>query len=256
VIAAAGVASRRESEALIAAGRVTVDGAVAGLGDRADPLTARIEIDGVPLRARLALLHLALHKPVGVTSTVRDPHARRTVIDLVPPEHRAARVYPVGRLDLDSEGLLLLTNDGEWSDAVLHPRHGVEREYAVGLERALAGDAAAALQNGIELEEGVAQVVHVRPQTDLETRRLLELLDPPAPRLHWYRVTLAQGWKRQIRRMLAAVGTPVVRLVRVRIGPVRVDGLRTGQVRSLTGAEVRGLAAPARASARVGLPDR
>ena len=249
VLAAAGRASRREGDALIAAGRVTVNGAVAHLGDRVDPATARIAVDGVPIGARSALVHVALHKPLGVTSTVRDPHARRTVIDLVPPDLRSARIYPVGRLDLDSEGLLLLTNDGAWSDAVLHPRHGVEREYAVGVERPLGGEAVLALRTGIELEEGSATVVHLRPQTDVETRRLLELLDPRPPHLHWYRVTLAQGWKRQIRRMLAAVGTPVVRLIRVRIGSIRLDGLPAGRLRPLTAPEVRALAAAGRAGA-------
>ncbi|MBM4409475.1 MAG: rRNA pseudouridine synthase, partial [Chloroflexi bacterium] len=226
---------------------VTVDGEVAHLGDRVDVATVRIALDGVPIGARSALVHFALHKPLGVTSTVRDPHARRTVIDLVPPDLRAARIYPVGRLDLDSEGLLLLTNDGAWSDAVLHPRHGVEREYAVGVERELTGEAVLALRTGIALEEGIATVVHIRPQTAVETRRLHELLDPRPARLHWYRVTLAQGWKRQIRRMLASVGTPVVRLVRVRIGSIRLEGLPTGRLRPLTAPEVRSLASAGRA---------
>ena len=241
VLAAAGVASRRAAEALIEAGRVRVDGRVATLGERADPATARIEVDGAPIAARPSLVHLAMHKPVGVTSTVRDPHAQRTVVDLLPPALRSARIYPVGRLDRDSEGLLLLTNDGAWSEAVLHPRHGVEREYAVGLASPLGGDVAAALRTGIDLEEGTARVLQLRPQTDVETRRLVELLDPRPPRLQWYRVTLGQGWKRQIRRMLAAVGVPVVRLARVRMGPVRLDDLRAGQTRPLTGREVRAL---------------
>ena len=242
-MAAAGVASRRESEALIAAGRVSVDGAVAQVGDRVDPERSVIVVDGVVVASRPpAAIHLALHKPLGVTSTVRDPHAARTVIDLLPAPFRGTRVYPVGRLDRDSEGLLLLTNDGGWSDAVLHPRHGVEREYAVGLDQPLAGDAAAALRRGIELEEGVAQVAHLRPATAIETRRLLEDITPPPGRLAWYRVTLAQGWKRQVRRMFAAVGTPVSRLVRVRIGAIRLDGLRSGQTRELSSTEVRALA--------------
>ena len=222
MIAAAGVASRRESEALIAAGRVTVDGAVAGLGDRADPATARIAIDGVPLRARLALLHLALHKPVGVTSTVRDPHARRTVIDLVRSRSIAPRASTRSGASTSTPRVCCCSRTTASGPMPSCTRATVSSASTPSASSApLAGDAAAALRSGIELEEGLAQVVHVRPQTDLETRRLLELLDPPAPRLHWYRVTLAQGWKRQIRRMLAAVGTPVVRLVRVRIGPVR-----------------------------------
>lgn len=243
LIAAAGLASRREAERLIEGGRVTVDGRIAQLGDRADAASSRIAVDGVPLPSPARHVHLVLHKPVGVTSTVRDRHAAQTVIDLLPPEHRAARIYPVGRLDRDSEGLLLLTNDGEWSEAVLHPRHGVEREYAVGLHRPLTGEQAAVLRAGIALDEGTARVLQLRPQTETETRRLVELLRPRPPRLAWYRVTLAQGWKRQIRRMFGAVDAPVARLVRVRLGPVRLDDLPTGEVRPLSGREVRALAA-------------
>jgi len=244
ILAAAGVASRRGSEALIAAGRVTVDGRVATLGEQVDPTVARIAVDGRPIEARPTLLHLALHKPVGVTSTVRDSHAERTVIDLVPPQLRVGtRLYPVGRLDLDSEGLLLLTNDGGWAERVLHPRHQVEREYAIGVGATLEQDQGQALVDGIELDEGLAQVGHLRAATPVETRRLLELLSPAAPRLIWYRGTLEQGWKRQLRRMFAAVGVPIERLIRVRIGTVRLDGLRSGDVRPLTGVEVRSLGA-------------
>jgi 23S rRNA pseudouridine2605 synthase len=244
VLAAAGVASRRGSEALIAAGRVTVDGVVATIGQSVDAGTVRIAVDGKPLRAETRRLHLVLHKPAGVTSTVRDRHADRTVVDLVPRDLAAAagRLYPVGRLDRDTEGLLLLTNDGAWSEQILHPRHGVEREYAIGLAAPLADDQRRALEEGIGLEEGLATVEHLRPATAVETRRLEEVLDPAPPRLAWYRGTLHQGWKRQLRRMFAAVGAPVERLVRVRIGTVRLDGLRSGEVRELTGADARRLA--------------
>ena len=244
ILAAAGVASRRGSETLIAAGRVTVDGRPATLGEQVDPTVAQIAVDGRPIEARPTLLHLALHKPIGVTSTVRDSHAERTVIDLVPPALRVGtRLYPVGRLDLDSEGLLLLTNDGGWAERVLHPRHQVEREYAIGVGVALEQDQGQALVDGIDLDEGLGQVGHLRAATAIETRRLLGLLNPAAPRLVWYRGTLEQGWKRQLRRMFAAVGVPIERLIRVRIGTVRLDGLRTGDVRPLTGAEVRSLGA-------------
>ena len=134
VLAAAGVASRRGADALVAAGRVTVDGRAAALGEKVDPATQAIAVDGRPLRTPDARpLYLALHKPAGVTSTVRDRHAERTVVDLVPADlARGGRLYPVGRLDQDSEGLILLTNDGDWAEHVLHPRYEVEREYAVG----------------------------------------------------------------------------------------------------------------------------
>ncbi|HEX7471989.1 MAG TPA: pseudouridine synthase [Candidatus Limnocylindrales bacterium] len=247
VLAAAGVASRRASEALIAAGRVTVDGQTATLGQAVDPATARIEVDGrlvAPL-GPAAPVHLLLHKPAGVTSTVRDRHAARTVLDLVPrsfvPE--AGRLYPVGRLDQDSDGLLLITNDGPWAERVLHPRFGVEREYAVGIRAPLDAARARALGEGIALEEGLGVLHHLREATAPETHRLDELLSPTPPPLVWYRATLRQGWKRQIRRMFAAVGLPVERLVRVRIGPVRLEKLRSGAVRALSAQEVRALGA-------------
>ena len=247
VLAAAGVASRRGADALVAAGRVTVDGRAAVLGERVDPGRSVVVVDGRPIGARQAPVHLALHKPAGVTATVADRHAARTVLDLVPTGLVApgTRLYPVGRLDRDSEGLLLLTNDGAWADRVIHPRHGVEREYAVALARPLPAAAVEALAAGIPLEEGLARAVAVRRQTRTETARLAIVLDPPPePGLAWYRLILAQGWKRQVRRMLAAVGAPVARLVRVRIGTVRLGGLASGTVRALTPAEVGRLATP------------
>jgi 23S rRNA pseudouridine2605 synthase len=243
VLAAAGVASRRGAESMIAAGRVTVDGRVATLGTHADPDRSIIAVDGRVIGAAAAHAYLLLHKPPGVTSTTRDRHASSTVLDLVPtalvPD--GARIYPVGRLDQDSEGLLLLTNDGDWADRVLHPRNGVEREYALGLDRPLERDQVDALQKGIRLEEGVATLGGPRPMTSVEVQRLVGLMRPPPRDLVWYRATLTQGWKRQLRRMFGAVGAPVDRLVRVRIGPVGVDGLRSGSVRPLTAPEVRGL---------------
>jgi 23S rRNA pseudouridine2605 synthase len=243
VLAAAGVASRRGAESMIAAGRVTVDGRVATLGAQADPDRAVIAVDGRVIGAAAAHAYLLLHKPPGVTSTTRDRHASSTVLDLVPtalvPD--GARLYPVGRLDQDSEGLLLLTNDGEWADRVLHPRNGVEREYALGLDRPLERDQVDALQRGIRLEEGLATLGGPRPMTSVEVQRLTALMRPPPRDLVWYRATLTQGWKRQLRRMFGAVGAPVDRLVRVRIGPVRIDGLRSGSVRPLKAPEVRGL---------------
>ncbi|HKG55678.1 MAG TPA: pseudouridine synthase [Candidatus Limnocylindrales bacterium] len=261
VLAAAGVASRRASEQLIAAGRVTVDGRAATLGQQVDPMTARIEVDGRPIGAAAAHTYLALHKPGGVASTVRDRHAETTVLDLVPtallPD--AGRLYPVGRLDQDSEGLLLLTNDGDWAERVLHPRFGVEREYAVGVVARLDDDQAAALGAGIDLDEGLAQLAQpLRLATGTEVKRLNEVIDPAPPvRLTWYRAVLAQGWKRQLRRMFAAVGAPVERLVRVRIGPLRLDDLPSGRVRRLTSAEVRSLGAgPATVAAAPARPPR
>lgn len=249
LLAAAGIASRRGADVLIAAGRVTLDGRVAALGAKADPALAAIAVDGRPIDVAATLgaptIHLALHKPAGVTSTVADRHADRTVLDLVPARYLPAgvRLYPVGRLDRDSEGLLLLTNDGAWTDRVLHPRHGVEREYAVALELPLEVEQRTALAAGIALEEGIARLGGLRPATRTETTTLARLLDPrPAPALTWYRATIAQGWKRQLRRMFGAVGAPVARLVRVRVGSLRLD-LAAGAIRPMTAAEVRRLGA-------------
>jgi len=256
VLAAAGVASRRASEVLIANGRVTVDGKPARLGMQVDPDKAVIAVDGRVIGAAALPEYLLLHKPGGVTSTVRDRHASKTVLDMIPtamlPE--GARLYPVGRLDQDSEGLLVLTNDGAWADRVLHPRHGIEREYAIGLRARLTPEQVKAIKAGIPLEEGLATLTGLRPTTEIETRRLIELIAPPPGELVWYRAILAQGWKRQLRRMFGVVGAPVERLVRVRMGPVRLDDLPSGRARRLRGPEVRGLGAGAgvsRAGARV-----
>ena len=245
VLAQAGVASRRGSDELIAAGRVMVDGRRAELGERVDPATQRLAVDGRPVGVReSARVYLAVHKPAGVTATVSDRHAVHTVIDLVPRDlSRGARLYPVGRLDQDSEGLILLTDDGDWAEHVLHPRYQVEREYAVGIARPLTAEQAEALGAGVELEEGVATVTGLRAQTRTEDRRLGEILHPsPDPSLVWIRVTIHQGWKRQLRRMFGGVGAPVRRLVRVRIGPLRLDPMATGDVRPLSATEVRRLA--------------
>lgn len=245
LLAAAGVASRRASESLIEAGRVRVDGRVARLGDRADPVTARIEVDGTPVGIGSARAYLALHKPPGVTSTTRDRHAVTTVLDLVPtalvPD--GTRLFPVGRLDRESDGLILLTNDGDWADRVLHPRYGVEREYGVGLASLLLPEQAEALGQGIPLDEGLATLSRpLRRASRTEVAAMVGGLDPaPDPGLAWYLATLRQGWKRQLRRMFAAVDAPILRLVRVRIGPVRLGPLRSGEVRALKRPEIDAL---------------
>jgi 23S rRNA pseudouridine2605 synthase len=238
-LADAGVSSRRAAEGLIAAGRVTVNGERAAIGVRVDPGRDRVEVDGQPLPAPPARIYLAIWKPAGVTSTVADRHAARSVLDLLPDSIVApsGRLYPVGRLDRDSEGLLLLTNDGAWTDLVLHPSHGVEREYAVGVARPLALDQADALRRGIQLEEGVASLIRLRPASRTETLTLLAAAGEGPDAAAWYRVTLGHGWKRQVRRMFDAVDAPVVRLIRVRIGTLGLRGLRVGGVRQLEPSE-------------------
>ena len=248
-LADAGVASRRAAEVLIAAGRVTVDGSPASVGQRVDPERQAVAVDGRPIGAAARHVHLALDKPIGVTSTVSDRHAEQTVLQLVPPDlrRRAGRLFPVGRLDRDSEGLILLTNDGDWGQRLSHPSFGVEREYAVGLARPLSQPELDTLRGGIPLDEGLARVVGLRDATAPETAKLRGATELGPQGLTWYRVTLAQGWRRQLRRMFAAVGVPVARLVRVRIGTLRLDGMHVGEVRELTAAERDrlGRAAPA-----------
>jgi 23S rRNA pseudouridine2605 synthase len=248
IIASAGIASRRGAEDLIRAGRVTVDGRPAIIGESVDPTMQRVMIDGAPLpEADERRAYWILNKPAGVVSTVRDRHAVRTVMELLPPNaRREARLYPVGRLDEESEGLLLFTNDGAWADLILHPRYGVEREYMVGLDRSLRKPQKLELRQGIELEEGLARLDMLEDATPAQVRNLLELLEPPHPGLRWYRVVLAQGWKRQIRRMFDAVEAPVRRLVRVRVGNLKLTDLAPGQARPLIRRDVSQLASCAR----------
>jgi 23S rRNA pseudouridine2605 synthase len=180
-----------------------------------------------------------------VTSTTQDRHAATTVLDLVPtalvPD--GTRLYPVGRLDQDSEGLLLLTNDGDWAERVLHPRFGVAREYAVGLAVPLDREQERLLEAGIPLDEGRARLAAPLRRLPLDqVADLVRVLQPAAdPRLTWYRATLRQGWKRQLRRMFGAAGAPIERLVRISIGPVRLGDLRSGRARRVTQREIAAL---------------
>lgn len=249
VIAEAGIASRRGGDDLVRAGRVTVDGRQAILGEQVDPGMQRVEVDGAPLPAATGpKSYWVLNKPAGVVSTVRDRHAERTVMEFLPRDARhGARLYPVGRLDEESEGILLFTDDGAWAHLLLHPRYGVEREYMVGLDRSVNKAQKTALRTGIEVEEGLARLDHLDDVTPAQVRNLMLLLEPPHPELRWYRVVLAQGWKRQIRRMFDAVGMPVRRLVRVRVGSLKLKDLPAGQARRLTRPEVSLLASSARA---------
>lgn len=248
ILAGAGVASRRASDALVAEGRVRIDGRIAAIGERVDPLTAVIEVDGVTVGIGVARAYIALHKPVGVTSTTADAHATTTVLDLVPtalaPD--GTRLYPVGRLDQDSEGLIFLTNDGDWADRVLHPRFGVARVYALGLAAPLDAEQGRLLAAGISLDEGRAHLAGpLEVLTPAQVAALEHVIRPaPAPGLVWYRATLRQGWKRQLRRMFGAVGAPIERLVRIAIGPVELGDLRSGRARRLSPRDVAAVGAP------------
>ena len=224
-LARAGLGSRRACEDLIREGRVTVNGRVATLGDRVNPQADRVEIDGARIPLNPELRYLALHKPPGVVTTARDPQGRPDVSRYYP---EGVRVFPVGRLDRETEGLLLLTNDGELANRLMHPRYGVEREYLAEVEgRPTDGDLAE-LRRGVELEDGPARAASARRVGGAGERGAV-------------RIVMTEGRKREVRRLLEAVGLPVRRLIRVRVGPIRLGRLRPGQVRELDPGEVRDL---------------
>ena len=221
VLARVGIGSRRVCEDLIAEGRVLVDGEVAVLGRRIDVETVLIEVDGAPVGVRPDLVHYLLNKPAGVVTTADDPQGRPTVVGMVPTE---PRVFPVGRLDLDTEGLLLLTNDGELTHRLTHPSFGVEKEYMAEVLGEPSRGALRRLREGIELDDGTTAPARAA------------LLDPSVLRL-----TIHEGRNRQVRRMCEAIGHPVVRLIRTRIGPLADRSLAPGAWRELTGDELRSL---------------
>jgi 23S rRNA pseudouridine2605 synthase len=225
ILAAAGVASRRASEDLIRAGRVTVNGTVATLGESADADRDSIALDGKAIQ-REPLEYWILHKPRGVLTTVSDPQGRSTVVELV--RESKVRLFPVGRLDLMSEGLVLLTNDGPLAHSLLHPSFGEEREYRVTVRGSLDRSALRLISDGFELEDGLTAPAGVGSvRFDRETRTTSLAL------------TLVEGRKRQIRRMMSALGHPVVRLVRIRMGPLELGQLASGKARPLRSRERR-----------------
>ena len=221
VLARTGFGSRRVCENLIADGRVRVNGEVAGLGRRVEVETDRVEVDGVPIGVREGLVYYLLNKQLGVVTTASDPQGRPTVVEQVPGE---PRVFPVGRLDADTEGLLLLTNDGDLAHRLTHPSFGVEKEYLAEVEGTPAPGAVRRLREGVELDDGVTSPARVA------------LVAP-----NCLRIVIHEGRNRQVRRMCEAVGHPVVRLVRTRVGVLVDRGLAPGAWRPLETAEVRAL---------------
>ncbi len=221
-LAHAGVASRRGAEQLIAAGRVTVDGAtVTDPARDVDEHTA-VAFDGEPVKGAEPRVVYALHKPAGVVSTASDTHGRRTVVDLVNSDRR---LYPVGRLDADSTGLILLTNDGELANRLTHPRYEVPKTYRASLGGpAITDRALKALREGVQLDDGITAPARVRRLTP-----------------HQLELTIHEGRNRQVRRMCEAVGRPVRQLVRIRFGPLELAELRPGKARRLTAAELQAL---------------
>jgi 23S rRNA pseudouridine2605 synthase len=221
VLAKSGLGSRRTCEQLIVDGRVRVNGAPARLGQRADGAHDHIEVDGIPLPVREGLAYYLLNKPVGVVCSAADPQGRQTVLDLLP---EAPRVFPVGRLDITSEGLLVVTNDGELAFQLTHPSFGVTKEYVVEVEGKFSKDAVGQLRRGVQLEDGLtapAKVSQLAPNSA--------------------RISIHEGRNRQVRRMCEAVGSPVRRLVRTRIGPISDPALGPGEWRNLSVREVRDL---------------
>jgi 23S rRNA pseudouridine2605 synthase len=221
VLARIGIGSRRVCEDLIADGAVTVNGEVAELGRRIDVDADEVAVNGVIIGVRPGLVHLLLHKPVGVVTTADDPHGRPTVLELVPDE---PRVFPVGRLDMDTEGLLLLTNDGDLAHRLTHPSFGVEKEYVAHVDGEPTRGELRLLREGIELEDGMTAPAKAA------------LVGPGVLRL-----TIHEGRNRQVRRMCEAIGHPVKRLIRTRIGPLADRKLKSGQWRPLTPDELRAL---------------
>lgn len=208
---------------------MTVDGALAHLGQKVDVATARVSVDGIPLPVRPDLVYRLLNKPAGVVSTADDPQGRRTVVDLV---EAPTRVYPVGRLDADSEGLLVVTNDGDLTERMTHPRYGVTKTYLARVGGVPSRTALRALVDGVELDDGPASAVSARVLDTHGGEALVEIV-------------MIEGRNREVRRMCDVIGHPVLRLVRTAIGPLRDRDLKPGEWRDLTVDEVRGLYAAA-----------
>ena len=225
VLAQAGLGSRRACEALIEAGRVEVNGETAALGRRVDPEHDRVTLDGVTIPVRPGLVYYLLNKPPRVVTTAQDPEGRPTVIDLVPAE---PRVFPVGRLDWDTEGVLLLTNDGPLAHSLTHPSRGVPKTYLAEVSGVPGRAALRRLREGVDLDDGRTAPAKARLAQATPTGAALEIV-------------IHEGRNRQVRRMCEAVGHPVRRLVRTRFGPLRDQRLAPGQWRPLTQAEIRAL---------------
>jgi 23S rRNA pseudouridine2605 synthase len=224
-LARAGFGSRRACEEVIAAGRVEINGRVATLGDRLDPTVDEVRVDGSKVNVDPELRTFALHKPRGVTTTMRDPHAERDLTGFLP---KGVHVFPVGRLDRDTEGLLLLTNDGSLAHRLTHPRYAIEKEYLAEVGRPPSQRQLARLRRGVELDDGTARAVDARSAGGGGGRGGVRLV-------------MIEGRKREVRRMLDAVELPVRRLVRVRVGPIRLGKLGPGEVRELGPEDVRAL---------------
>jgi pseudouridine synthase len=233
ILSAAGVASRRTAETLITQGRVSVNGStVTALGTKADPATDDIRVDGRRVKPPARLRYILLNKPRGYITSRSDPQQRPTVIDLLAAGGVRDYVYPVGRLDYDSEGLLLLTSDGDLAARLTHPRHGVEREYEVRVRGVPEPRLIQRLSRGIVMDGRKSAPARAR---------LLRTIEGTAGPQGLLSLVIREGRNRQVRKMCDAIGHPVVRLRRVRIGPIVDDRLKPGEFRELSDRELRGL---------------
>ena len=234
ILARAGYGSRRACEKMIEDGRITLDGKIVQLGDKADGETQRIYVDGVPIAKTQAYAYILLHKPRGYISTTNDPQGRRTVLDLVNlPQAKSSRssqvrLYPVGRLDADSEGLLLLTNDGPLTQMLTHPSYEHPRVYRVLVDEEPSKQSLERWQNGIILDGKLTRFSSV-------------MLDGQSRGKTWLRVTIHEGRKHLVRRMVASLGHPVIRLVRIQMGPLQLNDLPLGKWRHLSRGEIHAL---------------
>lgn len=224
-IANAGLMSRRKAEEAVELGRVRLDGKTTRLGDRVDVESQVLTLDGVPLPVNPEIETHLLYKPVGVISTAADPQGRKTVVDLIASEKR---LYPVGRLDADSEGLILISNDGDLTNRITHPRYGIAKKYLALVDGVPSTSQLRRLVSGVELEDGAAHAQSARLLDSSDGRALVEMV-------------MVEGRNREVRRMLAEIGHETVSLVRTAIGPIIDQGLQPGESRLLSATEVRDL---------------
>lgn len=224
IIAQAGIASRRAAETLILEGRVTVNGEIAGLGMKADPLQDHVKVDGKLITRREPKVYYLFYKPRGVVTSLSDPEGRPTVKEYF--ANIRLRVFPVGRLDYDSEGLLIVTNDGDFANVLMHPSHQIAKVYVVKVRGLIDEDALQRLRVGVKLEDGMTEPAKVKRIRTAENNC-------------WVQITIHEGRNRQVRRMFEHVGHPVTRLKRISIHGLTVGGLKPGQYRQLSPEEVR-----------------
>lgn len=239
MLADCGVASRRKAEEMIQAGLVTVNGETAHIGDKVDPRRDRVAVKGRPVQPRNKNVYIMLHKPRGYITTMSDEMGRRCVAELV--KEIPGRIYPVGRLDRDSEGLLLMTNDGAFANKMVHPSMHVPKVYRVTIRPGITEDQLTQMSVGMEIDGEKTLPASVRVLEQQQGRVVLEIV-------------LQQGRNRQIRKMCEQLGLEVARLKRIAMGPVKLGMLQPGQYRELTKEEIKGLLASARAHARRGAP--